>query len=120
MITPQLAFRLIVAGVFVTGCVMPAQSIPPGVATAENAETQQELAADFAAQPTREVATPAPERIAAQPAALSPDSLRSYLSQTEVRIDTLTPEEVLQAWTVVEARTDNDGALADQQHQDHR
>jgi hypothetical protein len=95
-------------GVLVTGCVVPAQSVPPAAAVADDTETQQELAADFAAQATQEVSTSAPEQVDAPPAALNPDSLRSYLSKTEIRIDALTPEERLLAWTTVEARTDKD------------
>jgi hypothetical protein len=39
---------------------------------------------------------------------LNPDALRSYLAKTEVRIDTLIPDEAMQAWTIMEMRADKD------------
>ena len=39
---------------------------------------------------------------------LDPDALLSYLAKTEVRIDILSPEEKLLAWTIVDMRADRD------------
>ena len=109
----RLTITLMFAAFLVTGCIGVSQTVsayPPTAPSSGATETQEELAADFDAQAAEETVDASPEPDPQEPAALNPDSLRSYLTETEVRIDALAPEEALLAWTVIESRTDGDAA----------
>ncbi len=95
--------------VFIASCVStPSNAALPQaapLATQAGAGTSQATTTTSAQEMEGSADAVKPES-ARTPAALNLDSLRSYLAKTEVRIDTLTPEEALQAWTVVETWTD--------------